>query len=195
MQDGPALTQLLVDLAVAASQRTPVAQNLTLHPGAPTIVEPRTNLPAQLTSFVGREREVAEVERLLGTTRLFTLTGSRGSGKTRLALEVATRLMDADAFADGVWLIEFVPLSDPHLGAGAQDALGQRGAGVDQVLAVVEHQQHVVETFAPDTADESLDDGIRPGRPVGCPQYVYARRLCHHGQARSLGLSVEEASC
>src|SRR5262245_5335054 len=64
----------------------------------------RTNLPLPLTSFVGREREMAEVRRLLGTTRLLTLIGAGGVGKTRLALQVG--VTSQEAFADGVWLVE-----------------------------------------------------------------------------------------
>jgi predicted ATPase/class 3 adenylate cyclase len=71
------------------------------------------NLPLQLTSFVGREHEMAEVTRLLGTTRLLTLTGPGGTGKTRLSLQVAAEVLDT--FADGVWLVELAPLSDPAL--------------------------------------------------------------------------------
>ncbi len=71
------------------------------------------NLPVRLTSFVGREREVAEVRRLLGTTRLLTLTGAGGVGKTRLALEVVTGL--ADRYQGGVWLVELAPLRDATL--------------------------------------------------------------------------------
>ncbi len=77
----PATAQRLIDLATAASQKAPI-------PRAPATPERRTNLPAQLTRFIGREREMAEVTRLLGATRLLTLTGSGGAGKTRLALEV-----------------------------------------------------------------------------------------------------------
>src|SRR5438045_766720 len=57
----------------------------------------RHNLPAQLTSYVGREREIEEVKRLLTTTRLLTLPGAGGIGKTRLALETAADLADAYA--------------------------------------------------------------------------------------------------
>jgi predicted ATPase/DNA-binding CsgD family transcriptional regulator len=71
------------------------------------------NLPLQLTSFIGRERELAEVARLLLTTRLLTLTGAGGSGKTRLAMEVARQMLKG--FPGGVWLVEFAPLSDPEL--------------------------------------------------------------------------------
>src|SRR6266536_3010693 len=69
------------------------------------------NLPVSLTSFVGREREFAEITRLLESARLLTLTGAPGVGKTRLALEVADAL--GDAFPDGVWLVELAPLADP----------------------------------------------------------------------------------
>ncbi len=71
------------------------------------------NLPRQLTSFIGREREVAEVKRLIASTlsRLVTLTGSGGCGKTRLSLQVGQELL-AD-FPQGVWLIELAPVADP----------------------------------------------------------------------------------
>jgi predicted ATPase/class 3 adenylate cyclase len=71
------------------------------------------NLPAQVTSFVGREREMAEVKRLMGTTRLLTLTGPGGTGKTRLSLQVAAEMLDQ--FPHGVWLVELSTLSDPAL--------------------------------------------------------------------------------
>ena len=74
---------------------------------------PKHNLPSQLTSFIGREQEIAQLKDLLTTKRLVTLTGAGGAGKTRLAIEVADRLLDA--FADGVWLVELAALSDPQL--------------------------------------------------------------------------------
>jgi non-specific serine/threonine protein kinase len=73
----------------------------------------RTNLPARLTSFIGRENEIAELVERVKATRLLTLTGSGGVGKTRLALEVGAQLLDA--FAAGVWVVELAPLSDPAL--------------------------------------------------------------------------------
>jgi predicted ATPase/DNA-binding CsgD family transcriptional regulator len=72
-----------------------------------------TNLPVQLTSFIGRERELAEVERLVSASRLVTLTGAGGCGKTRLAIQVGNNM--SGAFADGIWLIDFVPLREPEL--------------------------------------------------------------------------------
>ncbi len=74
---------------------------------------PQHNLPAPRSSFVGREREIEEVKRELAVTRLFTLTGVGGSGKTRLALEVTRDLVEA--YPNGVWLVEFAPLSEEVL--------------------------------------------------------------------------------
>src|SRR5262249_52979997 len=80
------------------------------------------NLPFPITSFVGREREMQEVKRLLGTARLLTLTGSGGCGKTRMALHLAEQL--AAGFEDGVWLVELAALGDPALVANTiADAL------------------------------------------------------------------------
>jgi len=76
-----------------------------------------TNLPSALTSFVGRAKEIAEVRRLLAGTRLLTLTGPGGAGKTRLALEVARGLLPD--YPDGVWLVELEAITDPQLIPGA----------------------------------------------------------------------------
>ena len=73
----------------------------------------RTNLALQPTPILGRESELAEVRALLASHRLVTLTGSSGVGKTRLALEVGSQ--SVHDFADGVWLIELAPVSDPAL--------------------------------------------------------------------------------
>jgi predicted ATPase/class 3 adenylate cyclase len=70
----------------------------------------RSNLPIQLTSFIGREEKVANVEELIGRARLVTLIGTGGTGKTRLMLEVAGRI--AGRFDDGSWLAELAPLGD-----------------------------------------------------------------------------------
>jgi predicted ATPase/class 3 adenylate cyclase len=74
-----------------------------------------SNLPAQLTSFIGREAEIDALHRLLtnGANRLVTLTGPGGTGKTRLALQVSAALLEL--FRDGVWLVELAPLADPSL--------------------------------------------------------------------------------
>jgi predicted ATPase/class 3 adenylate cyclase len=71
------------------------------------------NLPVQLTSFIGRGAEVAEVKRLLSASRLVTLTGSGGCGKTRLSIQAASEL--GGHYANGVWFIELAPVADPAL--------------------------------------------------------------------------------
>lgn len=91
------------------------------------------NLPQQVASFVGRERESADVRKLLDTTRLLTLVGMGGLGKTRLSLQIAADVLDD--YPDGVWLIEFAPLSDAQRVAQA----------VASVLGVKEEPGHRVE--------------------------------------------------
>jgi len=118
------------------------------------------NLPAPLTSFVGREKEGLEVKRSLSMTRLMTLTGAGGSGKTRLALEVAHDLVGT--YPDGVWLAELAALSDPTLVARAVAAtLGVRAQpdrsltqtlcshlGSGRMLLVLDNCEHLVDAAA-----------------------------------------------
>ena len=86
---------------------------------------PPNNLPVQLSSFVGRERELREVGRLLSEHRLLTLTGAGGCGKTRLAGEVASETLER--FPDGAWWVELAPLAEERLvGAAIAEVLGVR---------------------------------------------------------------------
>ena len=84
-----------------------------------TFPPPRTpdahpnNLPTQLTTFVGRDAELAEAAGLLATTRLLTLTGPGGTGKTRLSLQLAARV--SDDFPDGIFFVPLEPVRDPML--------------------------------------------------------------------------------
>jgi predicted ATPase/tetratricopeptide (TPR) repeat protein len=119
---------------------------------------PLHNLPAALTSFIGRERQIDEVARRLAGTRLLTLSGTGGAGKTRLALRVGESV--ADEHPDGVWLVELAPLTDPALiPATLAEVLGV-GADSDQpMLAVV--TQHLAKQRALIILDncEHLVDG------------------------------------
>ncbi|MFG1957717.1 BTAD domain-containing putative transcriptional regulator [Nonomuraea sp. NPDC049028] len=94
---------------------------------------PVTNLPASLSDLIGRDGALAEVRTLLESNRLVTLTGSGGVGKTRLALETATRL--ADAYADGAWLVELAPLDR---GTRSPDPDGRAEAAELDIRAVAE---------------------------------------------------------
>ena len=73
----------------------------------------RHNLPAELTSFVGRRKELLELPGVLASSRLLSLTGAGGVGKTRLAVRLACGLVNE--FPDGVWLVDLAPLSAPDL--------------------------------------------------------------------------------
>ncbi len=123
-------------------------------------IESPNNLPRQLTSFIGRERELAEAAALLRNSRLLTLTGAGGCGKTRLALELAGQR--ADDFSDGVWPVELAALGEPELiGPAIAQALGTRLAsdrapevalaghiGDRQQLLLVDNCEHLVEPVA-----------------------------------------------
>src|SRR5215207_540885 len=118
------------------------------------------NLPLARTSLVGREREKLEVKQLLAMTRLLTLTGAGGSGKTRLALEVARDL--AGVYPDGAWLVGLAPLTEPELVPQAVvQALGVREQPnrpllqtlkdtlrAKKLLLVIDNCEHLVEAAA-----------------------------------------------
>ena len=94
----------------------PFARGLTDLPLKQTISFPtpiRNNLPASLTTFIGREKEQADVLQLINKHRLVTLTGSGGVGKTRLSIQAAADLLTE--FPIGIWLVELAPLTDPAL--------------------------------------------------------------------------------
>jgi predicted ATPase len=99
----------------------------------PRTLEVPTNLPVPLTSFVGRQRELERVKDLLGHTRLLTLTGAGGSGKTRLAVEAAGTLLGS--YPDGVFFVDLAPISDPALVPSTlAAALGVREAATRRIL-------------------------------------------------------------
>jgi predicted ATPase/DNA-binding SARP family transcriptional activator len=99
------------------------------------------NLPAAVTSFIGRRREIAELLALTDRTRLLTLSGPGGAGKTRLAIEVARRLANADAVPDGVWLVDLSGVRDGRLiPAAAAASLGLVLTGARPTTAAVVQQ-------------------------------------------------------
>jgi class 3 adenylate cyclase len=118
------------------------------------------HLPAQLTSFVGREAQMADVRRLLGDDRLVTLTGAGGIGKTRLAVQVATQM--AAESGDGVWYVDLAPIADPTLVAltaaralGLPDQPGRsttdtvlRFIGNQHMLMVLDNCEHLLDATA-----------------------------------------------
>jgi hypothetical protein len=116
------------------------------------------NLPAEVTSFVGRRHDLAEAKRLLSAARLLTLTGTGGVGKTRLAVRVAADIRKA--FPDGVWLVELADLRDPQLlPSTAAIALGLRGAAAyaaglaeyledKKLLLVLDNCEHMADECA-----------------------------------------------
>jgi predicted ATPase/class 3 adenylate cyclase len=115
----------------------------------------QTNLPIPATQFYGRERELPELLELLAGTRLLTLTGPGGTGKTRLALQSAA--LAADDYPDGVWWVPLAPLRDPQLVlTTASQMLGARNGpaehiGDKRMLLLLDNFEQVVEA-APDVA-------------------------------------------
>lgn len=132
----------------------------------------RHNLPQQLTRFVGRDHDLLAVQKLLETKRLVTLTGVGGCGKTRLAVECATELLEG--FPDGIFFVDLAPVADPHVVPGTvaaavgfgRMALGT-GSGrparelVDflqtrEALLVIDNCEHVIDACA-QLVDEILE--------------------------------------
>jgi predicted ATPase/DNA-binding SARP family transcriptional activator len=145
-------------------------------PAGPAADAPaRTNLRAQITSFVGRGNDIARIEELLARWRLVTLTGAGGAGKTRLATEAGSRMLDR--MPDGVWMVELAPVPDPLdlpravlslLGARELGLLARRGSGAvppmerivqaigdKRLLLVLDNCEHLVGAAA-DFADVLL---------------------------------------
>jgi predicted ATPase/class 3 adenylate cyclase len=137
------------------------------HPALPSDFPPLrsidaypNNLPVQLTTFIGRERELEEARSRLASARLLTLIGPGGTGKTRLALQLAAELLPS--FADGVWAAELAPLTDPALVVqtvasvfGLREQLGMPVLELlidflreKELLLVVDNCEHLVDACA-----------------------------------------------
>jgi predicted ATPase/class 3 adenylate cyclase len=134
----------------------------------------RNNLPAQVSSFIGRDASLAEVRRLITGSRLVTLTGAGGAGKTRLGLQAAAGLLDGTG--DGVWFVDLAPLQDGELAAAATaSVLGIRedagrpltetlleGVGDRSLLVLLDNCEHLIDACA------KLADALLRG----CPNIV-----------------------
>ena len=118
---------------------------------------PKHNIPAETTRFIGREREVGDVKRLLQASRLLTLTGAPGTGKTRLSLQVGRELIDD--YPDGVYVVPLAPIHDPVLVANTiatklgineihnepiQETL-KRVLRVKRLLLIIDNFEHLLE--------------------------------------------------
>ncbi len=136
-------------------------------PALRSSAEHSTNLRPQATSFVGRERELVDVARLLTTSRLVTLVGVGGTGKTRLELQAAADGLDR--YRDGAWLVELAPISDPELvisevgrALGVQPQPGRAPIDVivdylrsKELLLLLDNCEHLIGAVA-DAADRLL---------------------------------------
>ncbi|MEV0840988.1 BTAD domain-containing putative transcriptional regulator [Actinocatenispora sera] len=151
----------------AGRPASPPAADRSPAPEAATPATPRTNLRVALSSFVGRDRQLGELRKLLADNRLVTLTGPGGTGKTRLATEAAGAQLDTHP--DGVWLVELAGVSDPAnvphavfaaLGAstptltGSPSSLRDRAVqlgellGDRQLLLILDNCEHLVDAAA-----------------------------------------------
>jgi class 3 adenylate cyclase len=165
------------------------------------------NLPQRVTSFIGRERGLEEVRDLLGETRLLTLLGMGGLGKTRLSLQTAAGVLDD--YEDGVWFVELATIADarlvPQAVASALGVMEEAGRPVlealvkfvkdRQLLVILDNCEHLVNACA-DLAKQLLQAGAGlkvltssreplrlPGRrPIRCPRCRFPKRT---GKSRS----------
>lgn len=175
-------------------------------PSLRTAIE-RSNLPVEVSSFIGREHELEELGELLGSARLVTLVGSGGAGKTRLALQLARQLLEDKP--DGVWFVDLAPLapaSDADVVAAAVasplripeepqrpiQATLLRGVGAQSLLVLLDNCEHVIEGVS-EVAAELLRS---------CPHVVLLATSRepltlsgeHIHRVRSLGVPEEGAS-
>ena len=177
LADGMSLRDLgalrLRDLAGA--ERVFQLRHAGLRPSFPALrsleVAPN-NLPQQVTTFIGREREQGQIKAALKKTRLLTLTGIGGIGKTRLSLQVAADVINE--FADGVWFVELAPITDGNLVPqavatilGVKEETGRpltetlvASARERQLLLVLDNCEHLVSACA-ELAQQLLQAGPR----------------------------------
>jgi predicted ATPase/DNA-binding CsgD family transcriptional regulator len=139
---------------------TPASEDVSSLPATHLESLPKHNLPLQLTSFIGRVEEIRQVKELLGSSRLVTLTGAGGVGKTRLALAVALQILPE--YEGGLWLVELAPVGDPEgipgamaavLGVRADQNRSLRKALLDylrekRLLLILDNCEHLIDGCA-----------------------------------------------
>jgi predicted ATPase/predicted Ser/Thr protein kinase len=145
------------DVLVMLEQQTTSSETTSHYTLTPKV---RNNLPTQLTSFIGREKEIAEIKEELNIHRLVTLTGPGGIGKTRISVQVAADLLDT--FPAGVWFVELASLTDPdiipqtiHTTMGLAEQQGKNSTQMlidflhdKAVLIILDNCEHLIEASA-----------------------------------------------
>ncbi|MBV9099527.1 MAG: tetratricopeptide repeat protein [Candidatus Dormibacteraeota bacterium] len=223
MEPGPELQARFKEILNQEPSAAPAPEVARPRPQAAGIPSRRHNLPARLSSFVGREEDVAVLAALVPGARLLSLVGPGGIGKTRLAIQVADLVRDA--FADGVWLVDLAAISEPGMVAqAALAALGLRqlpGASLEEslstlleerrLLLVLDNCEHVIDAVAATvqrlldlcpglsvlaTSQERLDvpgERVWPVTPLRLPAPEHARSLQSAQSYESVRLFVERA--
>lgn len=168
------LQEASLDLGAAVTRRAPLITAVSARSRTETreVRDAPHNLPAQVSSFIGRERQLRELRDLLSRARVITLTGSGGVGKTRLVLQLAASMVDSSD--DGPWFVDLAPLTDATLVAaklagvlGVREQPGRRlldsliaSCRARQLLVILDNCEHVV-----DEAATIADQLVR-----GCPK-------------------------
>ena len=152
LKDLPAPEHLFQVLAPDLLREFPPLRSLDSRPN---------NLPRQLTTFVGREREIGDAKRILASAPLLTLTGPGGVGKTRLAIEIAGELLDE--FDEGIWFVDLAVLTDPEFVVPAiASAIGVMPAPGQPILdRVIDHLRGRRVLMVFDNCEHLLDSTAR----------------------------------
>jgi predicted ATPase/DNA-binding SARP family transcriptional activator len=180
IEPSEAAAALYREIVAGRLTSTEIAREVSRQPATPLRAVAKTrepeaarqdNLPAPVSSFIGRERELHELERLLGTTRVLTIVGPGGAGKTRLSLQLAQSVRST--FRDGVWWVDLTPftggqfvVSGVNAALGLQDDPGRSPQQLltdflrsKELLLIFDNCEHVVRDCA------TLVDALLPSSP------------------------------
>lgn len=161
LENEPEMVRLLLDLAEKARGKMARPWAAEAQGSAAWTEDRKTNLPAPLSSFIGREQEISEVSQSVFQHRLVTLTGAGGVGKTRLAMRAAEEMLEY--FMDGVWLVNLAQLSDPALVvravAGALEVRELPGQPLHQTLVRILRARNLLLIL--DNCEQVIDEAAR----------------------------------